>query len=212
MKTKVQDTVDHSRNMDTSNTRKRKKDVTVFEMYQSNAHLIEELNKEINNSQIISKDGKQEKKIRFRLPRLNTEQPLNHFTPSSPLELSEGTQSLPFTRDEVSSLLKSYERVVSIWIPPSSYPQLLGLLTYNMVEARPNQKFFHIKRHYWYRHGMTKKFFSSLLKWARAEHNADAIALTTTKENFNGIYRECGWEAGSWKHGKLKILFKGYVM
>ena len=109
------------------------------------------------------------------------------------------------------NLLITQKNLLSLWLPPLTYPQFFGMLTFQLIQSSPQRRILYIRKYYWYRHGVSRKMFGSLLSWARNEYDdVEALGMTVGKEEYEATFREWGWEMQGWKAERLRITYRNF--
>lgn len=68
-------------------------------------------------------------------------------------------------------MLNKHRNIVSIWVPPASYPQFFGIFTYEIIKMQKTQFSTStaykckISRYFFYKFGLTKKVFDAMIDW-----------------------------------------------
>lgn len=68
-------------------------------------------------------------------------------------------------------MLNKYRNIVSIWVPPASYPQFFGIFTYEVSKMPKTQLTTSvaykckISRYFFYKFGLNKKVFDAIFDW-----------------------------------------------
>ncbi len=93
---------------------------------------------------------------------------------TEPIENEESEQkiTIKLTKKDVRAMLTKHKNMVSIWIPPASYPQLFGIFSYKVVKIQIQNKvqsqFMYkckINRYFFYKFGLNSKVFNAILEW-----------------------------------------------
>jgi hypothetical protein len=73
------------------------------------------------------------------------------------------------TRKDVKMMLNKHKNIVSVWIPPASYPQFFGIFSYKIIKIQksqlPNSTIYKCKinRYFFYKFGLSRKVFNAIL-------------------------------------------------
>ena len=85
-------------------------------------------------------------------------------------------------------MLEKCKNLVSIWIPPSSYPQFFGIFSYKIIKSHTsNQSSFpnpvhkcKLTKYFFNKFGLNKKIFESILEYLCYENNFFIESLEIT--------------------------------
>lgn len=91
----------------------------------------------------------------------------------------KGSVVVKLTRKEVMGMLRRAKNVVSVWMPPSSYPQFFGIFSYKLIKSQtsiqgsfPNQVHkCKLTKYFFNKFGLNNKIFDSILEYLSFENN-----------------------------------------
>ena len=88
----------------------------------------------------------------------------------------------------------------------------MGVMSIEIKEKSYNIRYCLIKKYYWYRYGLSRRLFDSILKWACLQFDSVVeLAILTDRESFNGLFCGMGWHLNSWiNEDKIKITYNNF--
>lgn len=76
------------------------------------------------------------------------------------------------TKRDVRAMLTKHKNIISIWIPPASYPQFFGIFSYKIIKFQKQQQIpvqtiykCKITRYFFYKFGLSNKVFNAIIEW-----------------------------------------------
>jgi hypothetical protein len=72
-------------------------------------------------------------------------------------------------------------------------------------------RYCHIKKYFFYRHGLSRRLFDSILHWAALQYGAVVeLAILTTRDAFNALFSPIGWHLAAWiSDERIRITYSG---
>lgn len=74
------------------------------------------------------------------------------------------------TKKDLKNMLRKHRNIVTIWIPPASYPQFFGIFVYKLAKLQDpnklNNSFIYkckISKYFFNKFGLNKKVFDAIL-------------------------------------------------
>ena len=66
------------------------------------------------------------------------------------------------TEEDVTKLLKKFKNVITIWLPPKTYPQFYSIIipSVSITNLKPRCR---IKRYIFFKQGLNEQFFTTIL-------------------------------------------------
>lgn len=104
-------------------------------------------------------------------------------------------------------MLTKHKNMISIWIPPASYPQLFGIFSYKIVKIQvqgkiPSQFIYKCKinRFFFYKFGLNSKVFNAIMEWVSYENNLqiESLEISMEKTLYSRIFSRLGWVLKFW--------------
>jgi hypothetical protein len=77
------------------------------------------------------------------------------------------------TKKDIKMMLSRNKSTISMWLPPSSYPQFYGIFSYKIIKSSPPSQQFpqrtiyrcKLTRYFFYKFGLSQKVFDSIIEW-----------------------------------------------
>lgn len=99
---------------------------------------------------------------------------------------------------DLERFLRKQERPVSVWLPPTSYPQFCGFLSVGRVKTlrATGQRVAVLERLYAPRYVNPQRMFRPLLAFLNraTTEPITALELRTSKENYHCRFKKWGWK------------------
>ena len=127
--------------------------------------------------------------------------------------------TIKLTKKDVRLMLTRHKNMISIWIPPASYPQFFGVFSYKIVKIQvqnkvPTQFIYKCKinRYFFYKFGLNVKVFNAILEWVSYENNLpiESLEISMEKAIYSRIFSRMGWVLKFWESSnKVKACYYG---
>jgi hypothetical protein len=97
-------------------------------------------------------------------------------------------------------MLRKFGTVVSIWLPPKTYPQFYGIIVPSISQTNSGATRCRIKKYMLFKEGLNYRFFTALLAYLSEvfQTEIESLEMMMEKGCYLSYFKNCGWKMKSW--------------
>lgn len=98
-------------------------------------------------------------------------------------------------------LSKVSSNLITIWLPPKSYPQFYGLLVPSLATTGKSELRCRIKKYILFKQSLSSRLFEAILDYLSSVHEIyiDRIEMIVNRQDYRSYFQQIGFKIESWE-------------